>query len=112
VVRIGGEEDHLGVRCGVVDAPDDLGAEHVGQPQVEEHDVGSGLLGEGDRFASRAGVAGERDPGGAVDEVADAVEDDRVVVHDEHADRPLHDHHSGTHARTVTPPSSFPPTVR
>ena len=109
VVRIGGEEDHLRARCAVVDAPHDLGAEHVGEPQIEDHDVGLGLRGQRDRLASRAGVAGEADPRCAVDEVANAVEDDRVVVDHEDADRPL-DGHAGTHARTVSPPSSFPPT--
>ena len=96
----------------MVDAAHDLRAEHVRQAQIEQHDVRLRLLGEGDRFAPCAGVAGESDPGRALDEVADAVEHDRMVVCDENADRALHRGQPGTQARTVTPPSSFPPTVR
>ena len=111
VLGVRGEQHDASVGRARPDATDDLGAEHVGQPEVEQDDVGPRLLGDGDRLAAGAGIAGEGDPRGAVDEQADTVEHDRVVVDDENADR-VHVGHPGTQPRTVTPPSSFPPTVR
>jgi hypothetical protein len=78
-------QDHRG-RMQLEDPRHALGAEHPGQVDVEQHDVGT-VAQPGERLLDRAEAPRAPHVRLAGDQLAEALADRRVILHDRHLDR-------------------------
>ncbi len=87
VVVVAGEDQRLDVRVDGAHLAAHVDAAAVGQPPVEDGDVGPQRGDPGDRLLHRAGLAHHLDVALALEQVVQASPDDLVVVEEEDADR-------------------------
>jgi hypothetical protein len=106
----GGEDEDPGRVADLGQLVDRARTVDLGHPEVHEDDVGPEPLGRNHRLAAVGRLADDLELRIAVEDAAEAVADDRVIVDDEQADR-WHGRHqgawtpiAGTRADTAVPP--------